>query len=127
MTDPSEFDALACQVDVAVGDLLDVLSDPVAFHAVAYLAEAETASVEELADVVTGWTNADSGAVATPADRDQVQIELYHVSLPKLAKVGVVSFDSDAMTVSLVQPSDTVTALLAWVRTTDIGHLEDGN
>ena len=68
-----------------------------------YLAERESATVDELATVVTGWMRAreDAFAIATPDDREQVRATLHHVHLPLVADEGFVRYDRDAGEVAL--------------------------
>ena len=58
------------------------------------------ADVEELADVVTGWRNADVRGMATREERDRVGIELRARHLPILDDAGLVDYDREAGTVA---------------------------
>lgn len=126
MTDVPDCRALADQDGLPVEELVRTFSDPVARYAVSYLASVESASLDELADVVTGWANAESDGVASATDRDRLRLELYHVYLPKLADLDVVAFDPDDRTATIVAPSDTTEGLLRCVRNAGLEHLDDG-
>lgn len=126
MTDLSKFDVLVSREGIAIGDLVEVFSDPVARYAVVYLLEEETATLGELADVVTGWANADSGEVASRTDRDRVEVELYHLYLPKLAAMDVLEFDPDEKRAAIEASPETLAPLLEWVRTTGADDHRNG-
>lgn len=83
-----------------------------------FLREHGSASLSELADVVTGWTRTERG-VASPEDRDRVRAALHHVHLPKLESVGLVSYDADSQTVRPQSLSAPEAALLEWASELD--------
>lgn len=126
MTDVPDCGALTDQDGLPVEDLVRAFSDPIARHTVSYLTTVETASLEELADVVTGWVNAESDGVASATDRDRLRLELYHVYLPKLADLDVVAFDPDDRTATIAVSSATMEGLLRCVGNSDFEHFGDG-
>lgn len=79
-----------------------------------YLLEHRTASVEELADVVTGWSAAETRGMALPADRDRVVVALVHRHLPALAESGLIRYDASAESVALDVDAEPILALLEW-------------
>lgn len=73
---------------------------------VTYLAQHDTASVEELTDVVVGWSRTRDRAAEASDRWDQTYANLYHRHLPALADAGLVEFDAAAETVTLESLSD---------------------
>jgi len=59
-----------------------------------YLREHESASLETLADLVTGWVAAGPGPDRS-VTHDDVRVGLYHVHLPVLEAAGLVDRDPD--------------------------------
>ncbi|WP_121742391.1 DUF7344 domain-containing protein [Natronorubrum halophilum] len=66
-----------------------------------FLLEHETASLSEVADVVTGWIHAANGGIAEPQRRNQCYLRLLHSHVPNLVDVGVVSYDERSDILSL--------------------------
>lgn len=120
MTDSPQLEEVRTPEGIGIGDLVGATGDPRARYAAAYLAEVESASLTELADVVTGWVNAESGEIASRTDRDRTRVHLYHVALPRLADVDVVAFDPEEKTARLAAPRDTVLAVLDWYDATNL-------
>lgn len=65
-----------------------------------YLREHETATLDGLADLVTGWVEAGPGP-DEPVDHDGVLAELHHVHLPMLDEAQLIEYDADDGTVAL--------------------------
>lgn len=76
-----------------------------------FLLEYETASLSEVADVVSGWINATNGSVVEPRCRTQCYLDLRHVHVPTLVDVGVISYDETTGTLSLAPCPDPVREL----------------
>lgn len=76
-----------------------------------FLLEHETASVAELADVVTAWRHAADGGVVEPQCRNRRYRRLRRIHVPKLVEVGVVTHDEETDRVSLAPCSDAVREL----------------
>jgi hypothetical protein len=74
--------------------LFGALADPDRRVVLYYLREHESASLETLADLVTGWTEAGPGPDRSVA-RDDVRTGLHHVHLPALDAAGLVSYGPD--------------------------------
>lgn len=89
--------------EASVDEVLSVLSNPHARYTLYYLSEVSTASLEELASVVTGLEARATDAVATAADEEAVRIRLYHLVLPELDDHGLVAFDADERTVTAAE------------------------
>lgn len=89
--------------EASLDEMLSVLSDPHARYTMYYLSEASTASLEELAAVVTGHRAQTTDAIAAPEDEESVRVRLYHLVLPELDDHGFVEFDADEKTVTAVE------------------------
>ena len=82
-------------------------------RAVCYLlSERERWSLSDLAVRVAAWEEGVAPSAVDRTARDRVSAALYHAHLPKLADLGVVSFDADAETVSAGPEADRVLAAL---------------
>ena len=81
--------------DASADVLLDVLSDRYARYVLCHLSAESTATLERLADTATGLEAAETGSIATPGDRDEIRVRLYHLVLPKLDAAGYIAFDSE--------------------------------
>ncbi|WP_436926549.1 DUF7344 domain-containing protein [Halosimplex amylolyticum] len=64
-----------------------------------YLREHETATLDVLVDLVTGWVQAGPGPDES-VDHAEVRAQLHHVHLPTLDSAALVEYDPDAGTVS---------------------------
>jgi DNA-binding transcriptional ArsR family regulator len=91
--------------------LFRALADPDRRVVLYYLREHESASLETLADLVTGWAEAGPGPDRSVA-RDDVRAGLHHVHLPALDAAGLVSYDSDGGRVTCDGLSPTGEAVL---------------
>lgn len=89
--------------EASIDEMLSVLSDPHARYTLYYLSDESTASLEELAAVVTGLEAQTTDAVATAADEEAVRTRLYHLVLPELDDHGFVAFDADEQTVTAAE------------------------
>lgn len=89
--------------DALVDATFAALSDARCRHVFYYLRERESATLDELATVLAGWLNAreDGARVATPDDRERVQVGLHHGQLPNLSAAGFVRYDPDSGEVAL--------------------------
>lgn len=102
--DPPPFDLAtlrALEGDAPLDEILEVLSDRQSRFALYYLAETNSATLDEVAEAVTGFEAQTAGAIATPTDERAVKTRLYHRVLPKLDARGYVEFDADESTVTL--------------------------
>lgn len=107
--------------DALDDDVFGALSD---FHrraVVYYLLEAGAASVEELADVVTGWVYASRGRMTTRTDRSRVRRALHHRHLPRLRAANLVRYDDAADRVELSPLSEPERALVEWAYRQEFG------
>lgn len=95
-------------------DVFTALRDRERRYVLYYLLEHRSASVEELADVVTGWSHAGTHGMADRADWDQVQARLSNVHLSQLAESGLVEYDEVAGWVRLTIATPEVTEVIRW-------------
>lgn len=97
------------------------LSDARRRHALYYLRDRESATLDELATVLAGWLNAreDGAGVATPDDRERVRAQLHHAQLPNLSAAGFVRYDLDSGEVALADLPEFTEAALARSLATD--------
>lgn len=88
-----------------VGELFRVLSRPERRCLLYYLRDRKSATLEELATVVSGWLQArkEEVEVVTPSDRKRIHRSLYHVHLPKLDDAGFVRHDRESGEVALAE------------------------
>ncbi|WP_254767499.1 DUF7344 domain-containing protein [Salinilacihabitans rarus] len=82
-------------------DVFRVLRNRDRRYALYFLLEHGTVALDELADVVVGWTNATTYGTASKRLRDGVYVDLTHRHLPAMADVGVVRYDHESGEVSL--------------------------
>lgn len=111
MVPPEAGDRFGAENDLDL--VADLLADERRRHVLYLLREHESISLDDLADVLTGWLavrNGDAGA--TPQDRDRTHIRLYHVDLPKLREAGLVEFDATTDDVALARLPPSVDRLL---------------
>ena len=109
--------------DDHLGVLLEPSLDDAVFRAMSdvqrrfalyFLLDRRSASIAELADVVTGWTTATDRGMATRADRERVLLSLRHRHLPTLEQAGLVSVDHASETVSFATEEAPVHSLIRW-------------
>lgn len=94
--------------EVHVSQLLKSLSNQRRRYALYCLYRYETPmALADLADEIVRMET-DAPPSAVPETREQVYTHLYHCHLPKLAEVGMVSFDLNENLVSLGDPADEV-------------------
>lgn len=91
----------ALEGDAPLDEIFEVLSDQQTRFALYYLADTTTATLDEVAEAVTGFEAQASDTIATPDDKQDVRIQLYHRVLPRLDARGFVEFDADELTVTL--------------------------
>ena len=84
-----------------IDDAFLVLRDRSRRYVCYFLLEHETASLSEVADVVSGWLYAANGCVVEPHCRRQRYRELVHTHIPKLVDTGVVHYDETNEMLSL--------------------------
>lgn len=93
-------------------DAFTALSDAQSRYVLRYLYRHPTATLDQLADVVTGAQAAATDTIATADDRERARVTLYHVALPKLDALGYVDFDAEDRTVTRAEIPQTVVSLL---------------
>jgi hypothetical protein len=122
--DPPDSDSDADPADADPPDVADavfrVLSDEYRRCALYYLLARESATVDELATVLTGWVQArnDEIEITTPEDRDRVRIQLHHVHLPRIDDEGFARYDYESGEIVL----DAVPELLETLLERSLAH-----
>ncbi|WP_367176016.1 DUF7344 domain-containing protein [Haloarcula rubripromontorii] len=90
-----------------------------------YLAEHDSATIAELTDVVVGWTKARRRATDA-CNWDETRTALHHRHLPVLAAAGIVSYDADQQTATLVSLPPSTAEVLATILELD-GETDHGD
>lgn len=94
-------------------EVLRAISDRERRFALYYLRERESVSVGRLADVVGTWLAVEDGtAPADVEERDRLFRVLRTTHLPELSELGLVEYDPEDGTASLVPPCGVVDPLL---------------
>lgn len=120
MVDPPDpYELNEFEDELPVRALLMTLAEPLSRYTVYHLFEANSDSLAHLSDVVTGWTNASTGRIATRSDRDRTRMLLYHVYLPTLDSLDVLQFDAGNRTVAMDKTSPTMEAFIKQIRHLD--------
>ncbi|MFC6717582.1 hypothetical protein ACFQGT_04125 [Natrialbaceae archaeon GCM10025810] len=94
-------------------------------YALYYLLAQERVPIEELTDVVTGWTRATDFGLADRQLREQVRLELYHQHIPAMQRAGLVRYDPDSGVVAVAECPELVRSFIRLARrmeTTDAGR-----
>lgn len=99
-------------VDVVEDEVYEALGDRTRRFAVYYLRSRGRVEVDALADVLTGWENAEDGGVASREDRTEVLATLRDEHLPLLDDAGIVRYDGAAGAVALASLSEPVRSLI---------------
>lgn len=98
---------------VDLDEVLRAISNRERRFALYYLRERDSSSVKRLADVVGTWLAVEDGtAPAGVEERDRLFRALRATHLPELSELGLVEYDPDGGTVSLVPPCGVVDPLL---------------
>ncbi|MDS0474482.1 hypothetical protein [Natrinema sp. 1APR25-10V2] len=113
---PDPFALRAAAGELPVDDVFRLLTDRHARYAIVYLHDHSTATLEELADIVTATDASVEGTLAGPADRDPIRTRLYHLTLPRLEELGFVAFDAER---KVVTDADIPTAVTDAMGVTD--------
>ncbi|WP_254761450.1 DUF7344 domain-containing protein [Natrinema marinum] len=91
--------------------LLALVSSRRRRHALYYLRESETASVDELAKRLTESTDTISESPSTD-QLSRTKVELVHAVLPKLQEAGCIDYDPRSETIRYRRPSTSLTTVL---------------
>jgi hypothetical protein len=85
------------RTEISAEAIFDVLSSPYRRYVLSYLSDATTpASIGDLAYHVAAWDGETSIAEVSDDEATEAEILLYHVHLPKLTSVGLVSYDAES-------------------------------
>ncbi|WP_224268389.1 DUF7344 domain-containing protein [Haloprofundus salinisoli] len=97
-------------------EMFAVLSDEHRRFALYALLQFQRLTIEELTDIVTGWTNADGWRGVTSDERDTVLSMLYHNHVPMLEDAGYVEYDTDTKELSLAALPASLYDLVTYAR-----------
>lgn len=105
----------------AIDDAFTVLRDRDRRYALYFLLEHETASMAEVADVVTGWARASEYGITGRETRDRVLANLRHRHVPAMAEAGIVEYDEgvDSLSLAPCPPATRSLVRLACLAETD--------
>jgi len=109
-----------------LSDLFRTLSHPHRRVVLYYLRAHETASLDGLAECVTGWTESGAGT-ETGGDAggyETVRIQLHHVHLPMLTGAGFVTYDVASGDVTLRDLPRVAETVLSTAASVDAGDGE---
>jgi|GEM_PF-1227498 len=109
-----------------LSDLFRALSHPYRRVVLYYLRENEGASLDALAECVTGWSESAAGAEADgdAVDYGTVRIQLHHTHLPMLAAAEFVTYDADSGDVTLRDLTPAAETVLSTAASADGGNGE---
>jgi len=88
-----------------------------------YLAEHDSASIEELTDVVVGWSRARGRDTAT-CNWDDTRTALHHRHLPVLDDADVITYDLDQQTATLASLSPSTAEVLSSITDLDTAETD---
>lgn len=80
-------------------DVLRALGNRQQRYTLYHFLDSESATLDELADVLAGWMAATENQVTTDVERSSLRVDLYHNHLPHLANLDLVAFDPEAKVV----------------------------
>ena len=98
-------------------DVFDALSESPRRQTMYFLLEHERASVDELADVVAGWTASHRSGMVTREERDRIWLSLHHQHLPVLESAGLLVRDTESGVVTLEEFTGEVRTLIEFIYT----------
>ncbi|NKE35540.1 hypothetical protein GWG54_06860 [Natronococcus sp. JC468] len=96
----------------SIDEYLSLLSDRRRRDVLYCLSEAEVTSVESLAATIVAREASVPPERLSSDDRERVQVDLYHVHLPKLSDRGLIEYDARSGTVRRSSPADALETLL---------------
>lgn len=73
-------------------------------------------SVDELADILTGWIHSGEYRMATVGEREQLTVELREIHIPALKDAGLVRYDDKKGILVLAEVSQPVAQLIDWAQ-----------
>ncbi|WP_266075795.1 DUF7344 domain-containing protein [Haladaptatus caseinilyticus] len=91
------------------------------------LKERERITMDELADVLTGWIHAREYRMASSVDREQLATELREADIPALEDAGLARYDDRKAVLTLAELPPPVARLLDWAQRNDYENSPDPN
>ncbi|WP_254810536.1 DUF7344 domain-containing protein [Natronosalvus amylolyticus] len=105
----------------AVTDTFATLADPVRRYVLYYLSEQETpVSFDRLTTRVAAWRTDSTPDVVDDATLTEMRTALYHVHLPKLADLGVITYESNPGEIALTDDTVSLDPFLEPARRADL-------
>ncbi|WP_224449081.1 DUF7344 domain-containing protein [Haloprofundus salilacus] len=108
--------ALVSEATAVDNEMFAVLADEHRRFALYTLLQFRQLTLEELADVVAGWTNADGWRAVTREQRDAVLLALHHNHVPMLEAAGYVEYDDETDELSLAALPTSLYDLVTYAR-----------
>jgi hypothetical protein len=107
-----------------LSDLFRALSHPYRRVVLYYLRANGDASLDGLADCVTGWGESGPGADTDGEDYETVRVQLHHAHLPMLDEGGLVTYDAASEEVTLEDLTPAAETVLSITTAVDAGDGE---
>ncbi|MDJ1430539.1 hypothetical protein [Halostagnicola sp. A-GB9-2] len=96
----------------AIDSVFDILQERDRRYVLYFLLEHDRVTVQDIANVVTGWVNANSSEMADKDDRDAIATDLRHRHLPVLIESSLVDYDRSTESVSLAPCPEPIRAII---------------
>lgn len=110
------------QSPAAVTDAFTTLADPLRRYVLYYLAEQEApVAFDRLATQAAAWRADSTPDAVDDATLAEIRTALYHVHLPKLADLGVITYRDDPGVITLTDETDSLEPFLDPARPADLG------
>lgn len=105
-----------------VTDTFSILAHPVRRYVLYYLAELEApVTFDRLATRVAAWQTDSDPETVNSDTLDQIRTVLYHVHLPKLAEVGVITYDDNPGDITPTDAIDSLAPFIEPARRAELG------
>lgn len=84
-----------------------------------YLQEEDSCDLDDAAQHVAAWEQGCDLSDVPPKIHDRIQMELYHIHLPKLEQLNIIDYDKRSGGIRLRDPPDKLDAFLELARAED--------
>ncbi|TKR27960.1 DUF7344 domain-containing protein [Natronomonas salsuginis] len=106
----------------AVTDAFTALTDPVRRYVLYYLTNQEApVSFDSLTTQAAAWDTDSEPDAVDDETLAEVRTALYHVHLPKLADLGVITYEANPGEIALTDDTDSLDPFLEPARQADLG------
>ncbi|NGM71499.1 hypothetical protein G6M89_21360 [Natronolimnobius sp. AArcel1] len=99
-------------LDESIDDVLRLLAQPYVRTTIRTLYSRPDTTVEQIAVVTAGSVAVTDDHITTKEEFDEIQLHLYHATLPRLERYGWIDFDYEADTVTETGIPDPIYAFL---------------